>query len=122
MGVEFESAEIVYNKFRNVISYRTTSQFVVPFSTLSESDKMLLYDEVDTDTLQCFHEMALANLIFYAMKEGSCSELSARMTAMDSASKNAADVIKKLELTYNRTRQAVITRELIEIISGAAAV
>ena len=122
---------------------------------------MLLYDEVDTDTLQCFHEMALANLIFYAMKEGSCSELSARMTAMDSASKNAgkdgerresaallssydilsssfpssslsfppslpsflaADVIKKLELTYNRTRQAVITRELIEIISGAAAV
>ena len=50
---------------------------------------MLLYDEVDTDTLQCFHEMALANLIFYAMKEGSCSELSARMTAMDSASKNA---------------------------------
>ena len=121
---------------------------------------MLLYDEVDADTLQCFHEMALANLIFYAMKEGSCSELSARMTAMDSASKNAgkgqreesvqhhralmtyflpplsllpstplpplsflaADVIKKLELTYNRTRQAVITRELIEIISGAAAV
>ena len=122
MGVEFESAEIVYNKFRNVISYRTTSQFVVPFSTLSESEKLLLYDEVDTDTLQCFHEMALANLIFYAMKEGSCSELSARMTAMDSASKNAADVIKKLELTYNRTRQAVITRELIEIISGAAAV
>lgn len=53
------------------------------------TDKMLLYDEVDTDTLQCFHEMALANLIFYAMKEGSCSELSARMTAMDSASKNA---------------------------------
>jgi len=52
---------------------------------------MLLYDEVDTDLLQCYHEMALANLIFYAMKEGACSELSARMTAMDSASKNAGD-------------------------------
>lgn len=56
---------------------------------ISPADKMLQYDEVDADTLQCFHEMALANLIFYAMKEGSCSELSARMTAMDSASKNA---------------------------------
>ena len=62
------------------------------------TDKMLLYDEVDTDTLQCFHEMALANLIFYAMKEGSCSELSARMTAMDSASKNAGKDGKRREL------------------------
>jgi len=90
-GIEFESAEIVYNWFRNVISYRTKSQFLVPYSTLSTSEKMLLYDEVDTDLLQCYHEMALANLIFYAMKEGACSELSARMTAMDSASKNAGD-------------------------------
>ena len=58
---------------------------------LPSSEKMLLYDEVDTDLLQCYHEMTLANLIFYAMKEGACSELSARMTAMDSASKNAGD-------------------------------
>lgn len=85
--------------------------------------------------------MTLANLLFHAMKEGACSEQSSRMTAMDSASKNASEcgeplslshhnypvcsteeMIDRLTLTFNRTRQAVITRELIEIISGAAAV
>lgn len=60
-------------------------------------------------------------LIFYALKEGACSEQSSRMTAMDNASKNAGEMIEKLTLTFNRTRQSVITRELIEIISGASA-
>ncbi len=102
---------------------------------------MFLYDGIDDEVLRSFHEMSLANLIFYAMKEGACSEQSSRMTAMDAASKNAGkcmefsvvailylmffcvgEMIDKLTLTYNRTRQAVITRELIEIISGAAAV
>ena len=50
---------------------------------------MLLYDDVDEEIMRCYHEMALANLIYYAMKEGACSEQSSRMTAMDSASKNA---------------------------------
>ncbi|MCQ6473366.1 F0F1 ATP synthase subunit gamma, partial [Vibrio parahaemolyticus] len=63
----------------------------------------------------------LANLIYYSLKESTTSEQSARMTAMDNASKNASDMIDKLTLTFNRTRQAVITKELIEIISGAAA-
>ena len=92
--------------------------------------------------LQCYHEISLANLLFYAMKEAACSEQSSRMTSMDAASKNAggcglglglstrvtcslahsaADMIDRLALTYNRTRQAVITTALIEIISGAAA-
>lgn len=66
-------------------------------------------------------EFSLASLVFFAMKEGACSELSSRMTAMDNASKNAGEMIGKLTMTFNRTRQAVITRELIEIISGAAA-
>ena len=52
-------------------------------------EKMLLYDDVDDEVLRSFHEMSLANLIFYAMKEGACSEQSSRMTAMDAASKNA---------------------------------
>jgi len=60
-------------------------------------------------------------MIYYALKEGACSEQSSRMTAMDNSSKNAGEMIDKLTLTYNRTRQAVITGELIEIISGAAA-
>lgn len=63
----------------------------------------------------------MAAMIFYTMKEASCSEQSSRMTAMDNASKNAGEMIDKLTLTFNRTRQAVITRELIEIISGASA-
>lgn len=63
----------------------------------------------------------MASMLFFSMKEGACSEQSARMSAMDNASKNAGEMIDKLTLTYNRTRQAVITRELIEIISGASA-
>lgn len=80
-----------------------------------------LYDSLDADTLKCYQEFQLASLIFYGMKENSTSEVSARMTAMDNASKNAGEMINKLTLTFNRTRQAVITRELIEIISGASA-
>ena len=60
-------------------------------------------------------------MIYFSMKESACSEQSARMTAMEGASKNAGEMIEQLQLTYNRTRQAVITRELIEIISGASA-
>lgn len=52
-------------------------------------EKMLLYDDVDEEIMRCYHEMSLANLLYYAMKEGACSEQSSRMTAMDSASKNA---------------------------------
>ena len=57
------------------------------------SEKLLVYDDVDDEVLRCFHEMSLANLIFYAMKEGACSEQSSRMTAMDAASKNAGEWI-----------------------------
>lgn len=80
-----------------------------------------MYDSLDADTLQSYQEYQLASLIFYGLKENSTSEQSSRMSAMDNASKNAGEMIGKLTLYYNRTRQAVITRELIEIISGAAA-
>lgn len=83
--------------------------------------KINAYDELDDETLQNYLEYSLASLIYYAMKESACSEQSSRMTAMDNASKNAGEMIDKLTLTFNRTRQAVITRELIEIISGASA-
>merc|ERR1712179_838015 len=64
---------------------------------------------LDADVIECFQEYSLASLLFYALKEGACSEQSARMTAMDNASKNASEMIDKLTLTFNRTRQAVIT-------------
>jgi len=76
---------------------------------------------VDEDVLTCYREFSIASLIFFAMKESACSEQSQRMSAMDSATKNAGEMIGGLTLKYNRQRQAVITNELVEIISGAAA-
>lgn len=89
---------------------------------IKTNDKLLAYDSVDDDVLKSYTEYSLAQLIYYAMKESATSEQSSRMTAMDGASKNAGEMIDKLTLQFNRTRQAVITRELIEIISGAACV
>ena len=57
------------------------------------AENLLAYDDVDADVLQCYHEMTLANLLYHAMKEGACSEQSSRMTAMDSASKNAGECV-----------------------------
>jgi len=120
-GYEFDSGEILYNRFRSVISYKTTKQPFYSTNLISNAKHFGLYDSLDAETLKCFQEYQVASMIFYALKENSTSELSARMSAMDSASKNAGEMIAKLTLYYNRTRQAVITRELIEIISGAAA-
>merc|ERR1711970_669204 len=88
---------------------------------IAASERVGVYDSLDADVIECFQEYSLASLLFYCLKEGACSEQSARMSAMDNASKNASEMIDKLTLTFNRTRQAVITGELIEIISGAAA-
>lgn len=120
-GYEFDTGEILFNRFRSVISYRTTSQPVFPLNVLSQSEKMSIYDDVDSDILRNYSEFQLASILFYTLMESNCSEQSSRMTAMDNASKNAGEMIDKLTLQFNRTRQAVITRELIEIISGAAA-
>merc|ERR1711874_648447 len=89
--------------------------------TVMGAEKITAYDSVDADVVQSYLEFSLASLVYYAMKEGACSEQSSRLTAMDNSSKNAGEMIDKLTITFNRTRQAVITGELIEIISGAAA-
>ncbi|XP_017474902.1 PREDICTED: ATP synthase subunit gamma, mitochondrial [Rhagoletis zephyria] len=120
-GYDFTEGQIVYNKFKSVVSYQLSTLPVFNTPTVEKSDKLAVYDSLDSDIIQSYLEYSLASLIFYTMKEGACSEQSSRMTAMDNASKNAGEMIEKLTLTFNRTRQAVITRELIEIISGAAA-
>lgn len=120
-GYEFDSGELMYNKFNSVISYSVAEQDVFSFNTLNSSEKMLQYDDVDEDVLRNYHEFSMANLIFFGMKESACSEQSARMSAMDNATKNAGDMIGGLRVKYNRTRQAVITTELNEIISGSVA-
>lgn len=120
-GYEFDQGVILYNRFKTVVSYETTEVPIFSMDAISKSPKIELFDSVDADVIKSYQEYSLASLIFYTMKENACSEQSARMTAMDNASKNAGEMISKLTLTFNRTRQAVITRELIEIISGAAA-
>jgi F-type H+-transporting ATPase subunit gamma len=120
-GLEFENGVLLYNRFKSVVSYEATEMAIFSLDAINKSPKLTVYDSIDADVMRSYYEYSLASLIFYAMKENACSEQSARMTAMDNASKNAGEMIQKLQLTYNRTRQAVITRELIEIISGAAA-
>jgi F-type H+-transporting ATPase subunit gamma len=121
LGYDFTDGKIVYNKFKSVVSYSCKELPVFSLSAVENSPKLPVYDSLDADVIQCYLEYSLASLLFFTMKEGACSEQSSRMTAMDNASKNAGEMIGKLTLTFNRTRQAVITRELIEIISGAAA-
>ncbi|KAL6459837.1 hypothetical protein MHYP_G00315960 [Metynnis hypsauchen] len=120
-GYEFDQGTIIYNRFRSVISYKTDEKPLYSMDTVANSENMGVYDDIDADVLRNYQEFALVNIIYYGLKESATSEQSARMTAMDSASKNASEMIDKLTLTFNRTRQAVITKELIEIISGAAA-
>lgn len=120
-GYEFDSGEILFNRFKSVISYTTTKQPFFSTSLFTTAKNFGLYDSLDAETIKCFQEFQLASIIFFGLKENATSEQSARMTAMDNASKNAGEMIAKLTLYYNRTRQAVITRELIEIISGASA-
>ncbi|KAG0721236.1 ATP synthase subunit gamma, mitochondrial [Chionoecetes opilio] len=121
-GYDFGSGKIIYNRFRTVVTYDTLELPFFTASGISAAEKIGVYDSLDADVVQSYMEYSLASLMFFALKEGACSEQSSRMTSMDAASKNAGEMIDKLTLTYNRTRQAVITGELIEIISGAACV
>jgi len=120
-GYEFSKGILLYNKFKSVVSYQTTQMPLHTLTAIQAAPKISIYDSLDSSVLQMYQEYSLASLIYYALKENATSEQSSRMTAMDNASKNAGEMIDKLTLTFNRTRQAVITRELIEIISGASA-
>lgn len=120
-GYDYTHGTIIYNKFKSVVSYSCATVPIFSLKAVEASEKLAIFDSLDSTVLEDYLEYSLASLIYYAMKESACSEQSSRMTAMDNASKNAGEMIDKLTLTFNRTRQAVITRELIEIISGAAA-
>mmetsp|Transcript_19646 Transcript_19646/g.58419 ORF Transcript_19646/g.58419 Transcript_19646/m.58419 type:complete len:297 (+) Transcript_19646:143-1033(+) len=111
---------VVYNKFVSAIAYTPTLKTIKPF--VLEGDEVTLTEyDADDDTLKGLYEYYLATEIFYGMMEGATSEQSSRMQAMENATKNAGELIDKLVLIYNRARQARITTELIEIISGASA-
>ena len=106
---------------RSAIAYTTSRQKVLSVDAIVRSKSIQVYDSIDADVLRSFQEFNLASVLYYTMKENGASEQSSRMTAMDNATKNTGELISKLTTYYDRTHQAVITTELIEIISGAAA-
>jgi len=117
---EYASIKILYNKFINATSYEATPIEAFSEEAIANSANFAAF-EIDDEVLGNLREYTLANSLFWALAEGHACEQSARRNAMDNASKNAGDMISKFTILYNRTRQAVITGELVEIITGATA-
>ncbi|KAK1295709.1 hypothetical protein QJS10_CPB15g01432 [Acorus calamus] len=131
-NVEYDALRIIFNKFRSVVQfYPTVTTVLSPEIVERESEsggKLGDLDSYETEgaetkgeILQNLAEFQFSCVLYSAALENACSELGARMSAMDSSSRNAGQMLDRLTLTYNRTRQASITTELIEIISGASA-
>ncbi|KAL4347956.1 hypothetical protein GQ457_17G017520 [Hibiscus cannabinus] len=131
-NVEFDALRIVFNKFHSVVSFvPTVSTVLSPEIVEREAESGGKLGDLDNyeveggetkgEILQNLAEFQFSCVMFNAVLENACSEQGARMSAMDSSSRNAGDMLDRLTLTYNRTRQASITTELIEIISGASA-
>jgi F-type H+-transporting ATPase subunit gamma len=127
---EFDVASVIYNKFKSAMTQIVTVQQVIPFAVsgdeaaAQDSGELKAMYEFEPDEEQILADLLPKNLsiqVYRSLLESAASEQGARMTAMDSATRNAGDMINKLTIKYNRQRQANITKELIEIISGAEA-
>ena len=125
---EFGSCKIIFNKFVSAITQEVTLKSLIPIETKNEDvsnnnqvSSVYEYEPSEEVILEELLNKNIATQLFSAQMESTASELAARMTAMDNATRNAGDLIDRLTLQYNRTRQAFITKELIEIISGAEA-
>jgi len=122
---EFDVCTIFYNRFENVITQVPTARQLIPatFEPVAEGDDDVNYDyEPDEETiLTDLLPRGITTQIFTALLENGAAEQGARMSAMDNATRNAGDMIDRLTIQYNRSRQAAITTELIEIIAGAEA-
>jgi F-type H+-transporting ATPase subunit gamma len=127
---EFDVCSIVFNRFRSAITQIVTVQQLIPFApptaaaetaTAGLAGAVYEFEPSEEEILTELLPNNLAVQIYTALLENAASEQGARMTAMDNATRNASDMIDRLTMNYNRTRQAVITKELIEIISGAEA-
>jgi F-type H+-transporting ATPase subunit gamma len=127
---EFDVCTIIFNRFRSAITQIVTVQQLIPFAVpaglaeepMSETAGAIYeFEPSEEEILAELLPNNLAVQIYTALLENAASEQGARMTAMDNATRNAGDMIDRLTMNYNRTRQAVITKELIEIISGAEA-
>lgn len=125
---EFDVCTIIYNKFKSAIAQIVTVQQLIPFASAAANENnsgptaLYEYEPSEEEILTDLLPRNISMQIYRALLENAASEHGARMTAMDNATRNAGDMINKLTINYNRTRQANITKELIEIISGAEAV
>tara|TARA_Y100000590_G_scaffold403543_1_gene490328 strand:+ start:231 stop:1109 length:879 start_codon:yes stop_codon:yes gene_type:complete len=121
---QFDVCSIFYNKFKNVITQIPQAQQIIPIENKNNEKKINAdnYYEFEPEENEILNNLLPRNIstqIFKAILENAASEQGSRMTAMDNATRNAGDLVDKLTITYNRSRQAAITKELIEIISGA---
>ena len=124
---EFDVCTVIFNKFKSVISQEVTLKRLIPAEVGEDTQDddagvSYEYEPDEEELLAAVLPRNISTQVYSALLESSAAELAARMTAMDNATRNAGDLIERLTLVYNRTRQATITKELIEIISGAEAV
>ena len=124
---QFDVCEVIYSKFKSAIAQEQVSKQIIPAPILPKEGKIgfeapMLYEPGEEEILSELLPRNLAMQIYNVLLENSASEQGARMAAMEAATNNAGKMIKNLTLVYNRTRQANITKELIDIISGANAV
>jgi len=119
---QFDVCKIFYNRFKNVITQIPQEQQIVPIEKQKEvkiSDNFYEFEPEENEILDDLLPRNISTQIFKAFLENAASEQGSRMTAMDNATRNAEDLVDRLTINYNRNRQAAITKELIEIISGA---
>ena len=119
---QFDVCKIFYNRFKNVITQIPQEQQIIPIEKQKEvkvSDNFYEFEPEENEILEDLLPRNISTQIFKAFLENAASEQGSRMTAMDNATRNAEDLVDKLTINYNRSRQAAITKELIEIISGA---
>jgi F-type H+-transporting ATPase subunit gamma len=119
---EIDAVYLIYNEFKSVISQKLTVTKILPVAAPSGAEPVdYIYEQPPEQMLATLLPKYIEQQIYTAMIETAAAEHAARMTAMDSASSNAADMIERLTLYMNRVRQASITREIIEVVSGASA-
>lgn len=112
--------KVIYNVFKSVIAYETTPIPVFSDKQLQASPKLAAYEYEDS-VLEAYSQFLFASQVFRGLVEGHAAEMSAKRMAMENASKNSDAIVLNLTMKYNRTRQSVITNELVDIITGASA-
>uniref|UniRef100_A0A7S4JIQ2 ATP synthase subunit gamma, mitochondrial n=1 Tax=Odontella aurita TaxID=265563 RepID=A0A7S4JIQ2_9STRA len=122
---DYDAVVIIYNSYVNPAVYKQKYKVIQPFNGEGENEPMMAYEfepDIKSEIMVDLYEYLLTSQIFHSFMDGAAAEQSSRMAAMENASKNAGEMIHSLTLRYNRARQARITTELIEIISGASAI